>query len=167
MDEQLQREYDVVVIGGGAAGLSGALMLARSRRSVAVLDAGRQRNAPAAAVHGLLGHDGSPPSELLAAGRAEVRGYGGQVVDAEVVGAVREGDRFAVSLGDGREVRARRLLVATGLVDHLPDVPAWPSAGDATSSTARTATAGRCATGRSGCSAPARCRTTTPFSSGN
>jgi thioredoxin reductase len=123
MDENLQQEYDVVVIGGGAAGLSGALVLARSRRSVVVLDAGRPRNAPAAAVHGLLGHDGTPPLELLAAGRAEVRGYGGQVVDAEVVDAARDGDRFVVSLGDGRKVRARRLLVATGLVDRLPDVP--------------------------------------------
>jgi thioredoxin reductase len=123
MAEMLQQEYDVVVIGGGAAGLSGALMLARSRRSVVVLDAGRPRNAPAAAVHGLLGHDGTAPGELLATGRAEVRGYGGQVVEAEVVDAARDGDRFVVSLGDGREVRARRLLVATGLVDRLPDVP--------------------------------------------
>ena len=123
MDEKLQQEYDVVVIGGGPAGLSGALMLARSRRSVVVLDSGRPRNAPAAGVHGLLGHDGTSPRELLAAGRAEVRGYGGQVVDAEVVSATREADRFVVLLGDGREVRARRLLVATGLVDHLPDVP--------------------------------------------
>ncbi len=123
MEDTLQQEYDVVVVGGGAAGLNGALMLARSRRSVVVLDAGSPRNAPAEAVHGLFGHDGTPPRELVAGGRAEVRGYGGHVVDAEVVDAARDGDQFVVSLEDGREVRARRLLVATGLVDHLPDVP--------------------------------------------
>ena len=76
--------YDVAVIGGGAAGLSGALMLARSRRSVVVIDAGSPRNAPAAGVHGFLSRDGIPPAELLDRGRAEVRGYGGQVINGEV-----------------------------------------------------------------------------------
>ena len=73
--------YDVVVIGGGAAGLEGALVLARSRRSVLVIDAGEPRNAPAAAVHDFLTRDGIPPAELARIGRAEVRGYGGQIVD--------------------------------------------------------------------------------------
>ncbi len=68
-----QDAYDVVVIGGGAAGLSGALVLARSRRSVLVVDSGEPRNAPAAHMHNVLGHDGRPPAELLAAGRAEIR----------------------------------------------------------------------------------------------
>ena len=68
MDE-LQDLYDVIVIGGGPAGLSGALMLARSRRSVLVVDAGAPRNQPADGVHGLLGHDGLPPGELLERGR--------------------------------------------------------------------------------------------------
>lgn len=123
--EQLAGGYDVVVIGGGAAGLSGALSLARSRRSVVVIDAGEPRNAPAAGVHVLLGHDGIKPSELLEKGRAEVRGYGAQIVDGRVVGARREGDGFEVELSDGRTTRARRLLVTTGLVDELPQVP-WP-----------------------------------------
>jgi thioredoxin reductase len=120
---------DAVVIGGGAAGLSGALMLARSRRSVVVIDGGSPRNAPAAGVHGLLGHDGVPPVELLQTGRDEVRRYGGLVVAGDVTAAVpatasAEGDlRFTVTLGDGRTVRARRLLVATGLRDVLPEVP--------------------------------------------
>ncbi len=120
---------DVVVIGGGAAGLSGALMLARSRRSVVVIDGGAPRNAPAAEVHGLLGREGVPPAELLGTGRAEVRGYGGLVVAGEAISAVpaapsAEGDlRFAVTLADGRTLRARRLLVATGLRDALPEVP--------------------------------------------
>ena len=78
MTDQPRDSYDVVVAGGGAAGLNGALMLARSRRSVLVIDAGAPRNAPAAGVHGLLARDGMPPAELLDRGRAEVRGYGGQ-----------------------------------------------------------------------------------------
>jgi thioredoxin reductase len=122
MDE-LMDGYDVVVIGGGPAGLNGALMLARSRRSVAVVDAGDPRNRRAEGVHGLLGHDGIPPAELIERGRSEVRRYGGQVVTGEVTRAVRDGDRFIVTIAGGRSVRARRLLVTTGLVDELPDVP--------------------------------------------
>ena len=76
--------YDVVVIGGGAAGLSAALVLARARRAVAVVDAGEPRNAPAAQVHGFLSRDGLPPGELLALGRTEVAGYGGHLVQGRV-----------------------------------------------------------------------------------
>ncbi|MGH3438075.1 MAG: NAD(P)/FAD-dependent oxidoreductase [Sciscionella sp.] len=123
MTDQLNGGYDVVVIGGGAAGLSGALMLARARRSVVVIDAGAQRNAPAAGVHGLLGRDGIRPAELLRRGRAEVRRYGGQVVHGEVDAVARDHDGFAVALADGRTVQASRLLVATGLIDELPDIP--------------------------------------------
>ncbi|HEX6447621.1 MAG TPA: NAD(P)/FAD-dependent oxidoreductase [Streptosporangiales bacterium] len=113
---------DVVVVGGGAAGLSGALMLARARRSVVVVDAGEPRNAPAAGVHALLGLDGTPPAELLERGRAEVRHYGGTVLSGEVVAAAREDDGFAVTCADGRVLHARRLLVTSGLVDELPDI---------------------------------------------
>jgi thioredoxin reductase len=115
-------EYDVVVIGGGAAGLNGALMLARSRRSVVVVDSGRPRNAPADGVHGLLGREGTPPAELLARGRDEVVGYGGEILPGEVADVTRDGARFVVALTDGRTLSARRLLVATGLVDELPDI---------------------------------------------
>ena len=118
----MEEKYDVVVVGGGAAGLNGALMLARSRRSVLVVDGGLPRNAPADGVHGLLGHDGVPPAELLAKGREEVRRYGGEVVEAEVTGADAGDHGFSVALADGRTVAARRLLVTTGLVDELPDV---------------------------------------------
>jgi thioredoxin reductase len=124
MSGQVRDAYDVVVIGGGAAGLNGALQLARSRRSVLVVDAGQPRNRPAAALHGLLGHDGVPPARLLARGRDEVRGYGGEVVAGEVTavgGDLAAG--FTVTLGDGRVVLARRLLVTSGLVDNLPDIP--------------------------------------------
>ncbi len=112
---------DVVVIGGGAAGLGGALMLARSRRKVLVIDAGEPRNAPAQEVHGLFALDGTPPSELLERGRRDVLKYGGRVVSGEVEGVARDGDAFAVAAGGGT-VRARRILVATGLADELPDV---------------------------------------------
>lgn len=114
---------DVVVIGGGAAGLSGALTLVRQRRSVVVVDAGAPRNAPAEGVHGLLALDGTPPAELVARGRAEVVGYGGQVVDDAVVAVSPTEDGFEVELAEGAPLRARRLLVATGLVDELPDIP--------------------------------------------
>jgi len=143
MTGQLRDSYDVVVIGGGAAGLSGALMLARSRRSVLVIDAGTPRNAPATAVHGLLARDGMPPAELLDRGRAEVRGYGGQLTTGQVSTVRQAQDGFTVTLAGGRPVRpgpvrpgpvrpgpvrpgtvhARRLLVATGLADELPDIP--------------------------------------------
>ncbi|WP_026122222.1 NAD(P)/FAD-dependent oxidoreductase [Nocardiopsis halotolerans] len=125
MSDQLKDDYDVVVIGGGAAGLNGALMLARARRSVAVIDAGTPRNAPAAAVHGLLGREGTPPDELLRRGQQEVHGYGGHLVTGQVQAASRDNDRdgFTVTLTDGRHTRARRLLVTTGLVDELPDIP--------------------------------------------
>ena len=124
MSDQVRDAYDVVVIGGGAAGLNGALQLARSRRSVLVVDAGQQRNLPAAGIHGLLGHDGLKPARLLERGRNEVRGYGGEVMAGEVASVGGDVDAgFAVTLGDGRTVRARRLLVTTGLVDNLPDIP--------------------------------------------
>ena len=122
----MTENYDVVVIGGGAAGLSGAVALARSRRSVLVVDAGDPRNAPAGHVHNFLSRDGTPPSGLYAAGRAEVTRYGGLVETGRVTALGRDGERFGVQIGaqiGRRAVTARRLLVATGLRDVLPDVP--------------------------------------------
>lgn len=115
--------YDVVVVGGGAAGLTGALVLARARRRVLVVDAGAPRNAPAGHVHNVLGHEGVTPRGLVATGRREVEGFGGEVRDGRVTTLDRAGDAFRVDLADGTAVRARRVLVATGLTDHLPDVP--------------------------------------------
>lgn len=124
--------YDVVIVGGSAAGLSAALVLTRARRRVAVVDSGAPRNAPAAHMQGYLSRDGMPPSELVAAGRAEVEAYGGilvsDVVDGvAVTGAARSEDpRFDVRLASGATMSARRVLVATGLRDEIPDVPgAW------------------------------------------
>jgi thioredoxin reductase len=120
----MEDSYDVVVIGGGAAGLSGALTLSRARRSVLVIDAGEPRNAPAGHIHNYLGREGTPPGELLAVGREEVTGYGGEIVTGTVTSAEKIGDgEFRVTLADGRTVGARRLLVTTGLVDVLPDIP--------------------------------------------
>ncbi|MBF9069769.1 NAD(P)/FAD-dependent oxidoreductase [Streptacidiphilus sp. NEAU-YB345] len=121
--DSVRDAYDVVVIGGGAAGLSGALMLGRSRRTVLVVDAGEPRNAPAEGAHALLGLDGIRPTDLLARGRAEVRGYGGHVVAGAVTGVSGHEGSFRVALADGRTVGARRVLAATGLVDELPEVP--------------------------------------------
>ncbi|MDJ0396715.1 NAD(P)/FAD-dependent oxidoreductase [Rhodococcus sp. G-MC3] len=123
MAENLGVVRDVVIVGGGAAGLSAALTLARARRSVTVIDAGEPRNAPAGGVHGLLALDGVGPDELIARGRKEVLGYGGEILDGEVVDISRTKDVFAITLRDNRLLHARRLLIATGLVDVLPDVP--------------------------------------------
>jgi thioredoxin reductase len=79
--------YDVAIVGGGAAGLSAALVLARARRRVVVLDAGNPRNALAAHMHNFLSRDGMPPAELLAVGQAEVLGYGAEIVSATVAGS--------------------------------------------------------------------------------
>jgi thioredoxin reductase len=117
------KKYDVVVVGGGAAGLSGALALARSRRSVLVVDDGTPRNAPAAGVHNYLTRDGVPPSEISAIGRQGVSGDGGELVAGTVTTARREDDGFTVGLADGTTYQGRRLLVTTGLTDVLPDVP--------------------------------------------
>ncbi|HWD04442.1 MAG TPA: NAD(P)/FAD-dependent oxidoreductase [Amycolatopsis sp.] len=119
----MNSSYDVIVIGGGAAGLSGAVALARSRRSVLVVDAGEPRNAPAGHVHNYLGREGTPPGQLLAIGREEARSYGAEIVSGTVTSATRRTGGFTVALADGRTTRARRLLVTTGLVDELPDVP--------------------------------------------
>jgi thioredoxin reductase len=117
-------DYDVVVIGGGAAGLSAALVLSRARRRVLVVDSGTPRNAPAAHMHGFLSRDGFPPAALLASGRDEVTGYGGEIVDAAVSDVVPVADGgFEVVMAGDRRVSARRLLVATGLRDELPDIP--------------------------------------------
>ncbi len=111
--------YDVAVVGGGAAGLSAALVLGRARRRVAVVDAGAPRNSPAAHMQGFLSRDGMPPADLVAAGRAEVTGYGVELFDDVVLG-IDPG--FSVRLAEGRTLRARRLLITTGAHDELPDI---------------------------------------------
>lgn len=116
--------YDVAIVGGGSAGLSAALTLARARRSVIVIDDSRPRNAPTAAVHGLLGHEGISPLRLLETGREEAYSYGANIRQtrvARVSGSAAEG--FALRVDDGAVVRASQVLLATGVRDELPAVP--------------------------------------------
>ncbi|MFF1380289.1 NAD(P)/FAD-dependent oxidoreductase [Streptomyces sp. NPDC058308] len=116
--------YDVVVVGGGTAGLSAALVLGRSRRSVLVVDAGEPRNAPAAHMQGYLSRDGMPPADFLAEGRRELGRYGVGLVNDRVLAVTPDGaGEFGVTLAGGGTVHARRVIVATGLVDELPAVP--------------------------------------------
>ncbi|MFC0505298.1 NAD(P)/FAD-dependent oxidoreductase [Micromonospora costi] len=124
MAEQAEIMRDVVVVGGGAAGLSAALTLARSRRRVTVVDAGAPRNASTEGVHGLLALDGLSPLELLRRGRDEVTRYGGEIISAEVSDVSCTSLGFAVMMRDGGVLHGRRLLIATGLVDELPEIPA-------------------------------------------
>ena len=112
--------YDVIVIGGGAAGLSAALVLGRARRRVVVIDSGEPRNAPATHMHGYLSRDGMPPAELLARGREEATGYGVEFEAGHVVSAE---PGFCVRLATGAALEGRRLLFATGAIDALPQIP--------------------------------------------
>lgn len=119
----VERHCDVCIVGGSAAGLAAALQLGRQRRSVIVVDAGEPRNGPAAHMHSYLSREGLPPSELVAAGREEVRSYGGEILAGLVsrVSRTQAGD-FRVELAGGHSIVARRVLAATGLVDELPDI---------------------------------------------
>jgi thioredoxin reductase len=119
-----QRNVDVVVVGGGVAGLAAALTLVRALRSVVVIDAGQPRNAPAAHTHGYLTRDGARPLDLVTIGRDEIAGYGGQIFEGEATSLERlRAGGFRVVAGDVTSWNARRVLMATGLVDELPDVP--------------------------------------------
>ncbi|MFE7845358.1 NAD(P)/FAD-dependent oxidoreductase [Microbacterium sp. NPDC057407] len=116
-------EWDAVVIGGGAAGLSAAQMLGRSKRRTLVIDAGLPRNRFAARMHGVLGHDGVDPMALLETGRAEARRYGVEFAVGTVAKLSDGGDRMTVTREDGSVDRARAVVIASGIIDHLPDVP--------------------------------------------
>lgn len=115
--------FDVAIVGGGPAGLSAALTLGRARRRVLLCDAGRGRNDRADAVHGFLGHDGTSPDDLRRLGREQLRRYSSvEVREAAVTKVGGENGRFTLALDGGTEETARRVVLATGVVDDLPGI---------------------------------------------
>ncbi|MHA7663117.1 NAD(P)/FAD-dependent oxidoreductase [Mycolicibacterium sp. HS_4_1] len=121
----MQNEWECAIVGGGAAGLSAALVLGRARRRTLVIDAGEQSNRAAHGIGGLLGHDGRPPADLYAEGRRELTKYPSvQFVDGQVTGATaQDGPTFGLELADGSVHHAQRLLLAGGMEYEYPDIP--------------------------------------------
>ena len=125
MPEGFTDTYDVAVVGAGPAGLSAALVLARSRRTVLLLDGGPPRNASAVRAHGVFTRDDTPPLDLKRAGLADLQGYPVTVRPGEAQGLRRVEECFELELDGGERVRARRVLLASGLRDILPDLPGF------------------------------------------
>lgn len=144
--------HDAIVIGGSFAGLSAATYIARARRSVCVVDAGSPRNRFAAHSHGFFAQDGSEPGTMLATARAQVAAYPTVTfVDGEATGAAPGYDDFSVELATGDVLDGARLVLAFGISDALPAIPAWRSAGASRCSTAPTAMGTSSADGGSAC----------------
>jgi thioredoxin reductase len=120
----MEASWECVIVGGGAAGLSAALVLGRARRDTLVVDAGEQSNRPAEGIGGLLGHDRRAPADLYAAGRRELASYPTvQLRAGRVVAAERDGGAFRLELGDGSALLTKRVLLASGMDYRYPDLP--------------------------------------------
>ncbi|TMD59866.1 MAG: NAD(P)/FAD-dependent oxidoreductase [Chloroflexi bacterium] len=115
--------FEVIIVGAGPAGLSAALILGRSLRHVLVCDSGEYRNAASHALHGFLTRDGIEPAELLRLGREQLRSYENiEVRTIKIVDAIHQADHFEVIADDGTRLSSRKLILATGIVDELPDI---------------------------------------------
>jgi thioredoxin reductase len=120
----MDRTWDCIVVGAGAAGLSAALVLGRARRRTLVVDAGGQSNRDADGIGGLLGHDSRPPADLYTAGRDELAAYPTvRLRSGEVLGGERHEAGFVLELGDGSREVGRRVLLATGMDYRFPALP--------------------------------------------
>lgn len=117
-----ETDWDVLIVGGSAAGLSAALMLGRARRRVVVVDGGEPRNRFSAHMHGVLGYDGRDPADLIATGRGEVSGYGVELMTGSVEAVDEQDGGLTVTLTGGQVVGCRALIVTTGVDDELPDI---------------------------------------------
>lgn len=116
--------YDVIVVGGSYGGMAAALQIARARRQVLVFDSGQRRNRFASHAHGFLSQDGTPPGEIAAAARAQLLAYPNVTwIDSTAEQAGKKGDRFAVQVAGATPQEGRRLVLATGVVDQLPEIP--------------------------------------------
>ena len=122
MSANPEAQCDVLVVGGGPAGLSAALVLGRCRWRVILIDAGTRRNAASPALHGYLSRDGIDPGELRSLGRAEVERYGVELREGTVMAASKEPYGFTVRLRDETRLTGRKVLLATGVADLLPDI---------------------------------------------
>ena len=115
--------YDAIIVGGGPAGLSAALLLGRCRRRVLLCDSGHYRNSASAGVHSFFTRDGTPPTEMLGIGRKQLEQYGVELRNCEVINACLHEEGFLLTLSDGTELVCRKLLLATGVKDRVPDLP--------------------------------------------
>jgi len=156
-------DHDLIVVGGSYAGLSAATYVARARRSVAVIDTGRPRNRFAGHSHGFFAQDGAEPGAILDTARAQAGAYPTvSFVSGEAVEARRVDGGFAVTLADGATLTGSRLVLAFGITDDLPAIPAWRSGGGLRCCTAHTATASRLRGASWACWPPCRCPATRP-----